>query len=477
MVKVNAILTIVLVIFFSSCDNNNNIETGNVSVREVATPFYVENNQFKKDGYTFLVHGINVAGDFKTPFFGKYGYFGNVTEANFKWMREDLGFNVARLLAEWSGIEPERNFFDDNYIEEYAKRVSWAAKYNMYVFIDMHQDVYGMGFTKYWGNGAPLWSCPLKNYEEQPDVISWEAGYLTPPVLDCEKRFWSNVDSLWYHFGESVRRIMEKFSNHPYVMGLEIMNEPFWGPWGPITFEKEYLYPFYVYVGNIIREVAPKKVIFFEPSTSRNFGFPTYLPKLNFPQLAYAPHFYFTALDFGMSYSGGATEMIKDELKMRIGEAMVHNSVPIIGEFGAWVDKESVINYLTDLFNGFDDLQMNIVQWEITDVQRKFADEINWQRWIDIVVRAYPELWKGELVKMSYDTKEKSLLIKWNTNSGDDMIVTLPKYVYNSNCLIVGDTGKISYKWINSYQIRITATTTGSISFVVRSNLRTQDEN
>ncbi len=451
-------LLILIPLILISCGGKTKEEKGASTPQIKAYPLYVENYQFKKDGYTFLARGINVAGDWKyknAP--AIYPYLGNVTEGTFRWLREDLGYNFVRMLAIWAAIEPEPNKFNEDYIKEYAKRVSWAEENHMYVFIDMHQDAYSEAFYKYGGDGAPTWTCPSKYYQDQPDMPRWELGYLTPGVLACVKRFWSNEDNLWWHYGESVKRILQPFAKSKTVVGLEIMNEPFWGPFGPDTFERKYLYRFYLYIGKIIQQIAPQKIIFFEPAASKNLGYPSELPPIPFPQLAYAPHFYLTTFYLGRTYPGDMTGMLQESMETRIGEAKAQNAVPIIGEFGAWMDRESTIKYLKDFFNAAETVKINLTQWELTDTEYRFQNSDYWGEWIKVVIRAFPEMWQGNLVKYSYDPYKLILSITWEAKNKDDMIVTLPHYIFKKQCSVNSAPDAIKWEWINKYQIRITA--------------------
>ena len=466
-----SVMLIIILLFIASCGTTSKNKTEEKRIT-VAYPLYVENYQFKKDGYTFLARGINVAGNWKVkreP--AIYPYLGTVTEGTFRWLREELGYNFVRMLAIWAAIEPEENKFNEEYVREYARRVSWAAKYNMYVFVDMHQDVYSEAFYKYWGDGAPPWTCPARYYMNQPDMPTWEFGYLTGGPVACFKRFWTNEDNLWWHYGEAIRRILQPLADNDHVVGLEIMNEPFWGPWGPETFEEKYLHKFYLYMGEIIRKVAPRKIIFFEPAASRNLDFPTYLPPLPFPQLAYAPHFYPTDFFFGATYPGGMTDMIESALRRRIGDGIALNAVTIIGEFGAWVDERSTVLYLKDFFNAAERLQLNIVQWELTDVERKFKNSEGWSQWardewIKTVIRAYPEMWKGKLIRFKYYPDKFKLHIVWQAKGGDDMIITLPHYIFKGKCNL-SPADNLAMEWINTYQIRVTAEKRGIFDFTV----------
>ena len=61
-------------------------------------------------------------------------------------MRTDWGMNGIRFVMQWAAIEPEEGVYDADYLDAVAERIGWAARRTSAVVLDMHQDVYGMGF-------------------------------------------------------------------------------------------------------------------------------------------------------------------------------------------------------------------------------------------------------------------------------------------------------------------------------------------
>lgn len=61
-------------------------------------------------------------------------------DAEFRKLR-DAGFNAVRLLLNWEGIEPVRKGeYDQEYLQSIRIVVQAAARYGIYVLLDMHQD-------------------------------------------------------------------------------------------------------------------------------------------------------------------------------------------------------------------------------------------------------------------------------------------------------------------------------------------------
>ena len=74
-------------------------------------------------------------------------------------MRDAWGMNAVRFLVLWAGVEPSYGQYDDAYIEGIAQRIEWARDANLLVVLDMHQDVYGEGFSN--GGGPELDTFPV----------------------------------------------------------------------------------------------------------------------------------------------------------------------------------------------------------------------------------------------------------------------------------------------------------------------------
>lgn len=59
------------------------------------------------------------------------------------------------------------------------------------MIIDMHQDLYGVGFG---GNGVFYWVCDESLYESYELTEPWFVNYFTPEVQACFDVFWCDPD-------------------------------------------------------------------------------------------------------------------------------------------------------------------------------------------------------------------------------------------------------------------------------------------
>ena len=53
-----------------------------------------------------------------------------------------LGFDVVRLVLNWSQLEPTAGTYSTTYLNRVAQVVGWARQQGIYVILDMHQDQY-----------------------------------------------------------------------------------------------------------------------------------------------------------------------------------------------------------------------------------------------------------------------------------------------------------------------------------------------
>ncbi|CAF4352989.1 unnamed protein product, partial [Adineta steineri] len=52
------------------------------------------------------------------------------------------GFNVIRLCLSWSALEPTPGNYSEIYLQRVEQIVQWASEEQVYVILDMHEDLY-----------------------------------------------------------------------------------------------------------------------------------------------------------------------------------------------------------------------------------------------------------------------------------------------------------------------------------------------
>ncbi|MDX1693242.1 MAG: cellulase family glycosylhydrolase [Ketobacteraceae bacterium] len=220
-----------------------------------------------------------------------------------------LGFNVVRLVLNWSRLEPEPGQINEAYIEQIRTFVNYAKAHGLYTVLDMHQDAWGKhiasdgseacGFFERsigW-DGAPAWAtftdgastCRLPGVRE-----------VSPAVATAFENFWRNREGIQDALIRVWARLAEEFADEPAVAGYDLLNEPNFGlsaGWTHTFLMGNY----YTRVIRAIRKAERRvaggfhHIAFFEPSAEWS-AFGITLWPLGFfifdPNIVFAPHLY-----------------------------------------------------------------------------------------------------------------------------------------------------------------------------------------
>jgi len=242
---------------------------------------------------------------------------------------------VLRLPVHWSGIEPNDTdppTYEQKYLDEVVKVVAAAKAADVRVLLDMHQDAY----SKYIGqDGAPLWAIvpPPEKILEGP-LGDLGARVLSPQVQKAFNTFFSRTDpagvKLRARFGKAVAALTQRFVGDPTVVGIDIFNEPATADDNLRAFDEE--------IALAIRSVDPKRLVFFEPSGTRNLFDTSKLASgpLSMGGTVYAPHVYthvFTQTDDKWLASFTIEDLRPSNQSAR-DEAESWGAPLFIGEFG-----------------------------------------------------------------------------------------------------------------------------------------------
>lgn len=307
-----------------------------------------------EQGRAVIHRGMNVTGSCKWA----EDYMPDLSDESLATML-GAGITFARVLTFWDAVEPEEGAYDTEYLallDDFLTRMDDAG---LRVMLDMHQDVWGVGFGS---DGAPPWTCDEAYYEsyEHPGG-SWYLAYLTDEVQACFDEFWADAE-LQEKFAQAWAQLAVVGSQHPSVVGYDVLNEPFWGTADQETFEEELLPAFYERVIAGIRSVddercsfgdreRPCRFVAIEPSTHVNL----LQSRLIFPDaegLAFAPHFYPTYAEEGTGFDGDLDNEVA-HLDGIIEHGQDEGIPVILGEFGIFSSHGTEHDYirgLQDLF-------------------------------------------------------------------------------------------------------------------------------
>ena len=187
-------------------------------------------------GRTRIFSGINFG--CKNILLSDYEALPNV-ELTIKQMLVNIrskGINIIRLMMNWSLLEPKPNCYNQKAFDDIANVLDIAKELDMYVILDMHQDLYSTFQKKpskrVFGDGAPYWACDTNGARHRQPRIIWASGYFFgKSVQNAFDNFWDNKvvegRGLQEHFCALWARLAGEFGNHDAVIGFDMLNEPF----------------------------------------------------------------------------------------------------------------------------------------------------------------------------------------------------------------------------------------------------------
>jgi endoglycosylceramidase len=362
-------------------------------------------------GRLLLLHGVNVSNASKSaPFFPQW------LEPDHFQMLSDRGLNVIRFLVIWEAIEPERDVFNQDYLDMVEEKVAQATERGIYVLIDMHQDLWG---PKFGGDGAPLWATLDHDLPFDPPPGEWFQKYGEPAVMQSFQSFWDNEEDLQEHFIMAWQEVAKRFQDNSMVIGYDLINEPFTGNWSVMDipqFEAEVLTPFYTKVAAGIREVDTNHIIFVEPTASKGLGLKGGIGPIGDDKVAYAAHYYHPTMDILYTYSDKQENMLQVFKQIR-DEAWAMGGPPFLGEFGFYVGFPGDTEYTEHQLNVMAATGMSFTAWSLDPCSGFLCLLSNDMKplWsLEYLTRTVPQRIQGQLVSWNYDRPVRTLDLVFN---------------------------------------------------------------
>lgn len=461
------ILSLALLCALTSCikDTQGLPEKGATTMKELS----IKGTTFVDlDGNEVILSGINLVCKDKAK-----GYVENVTEQDFKDFK-DLGFNLIRFGLIWDGVEPNPTKYDVAYLAKLKEQIKLAEKYGIYVFLDMHQDLYSVLYS----DGAPEWATITEGLPHIQGEVWSDAYLISPAVNKAIDNFWGNYEvngvGLQDYYTDMWKFVADYFKDCDNIIGFDIMNEPYPGSVGQevlggivygyaqkfmpdsqlseeelaqlwfndetrvqiladmanmdvysellsyakapnLAFEKDILSPFFDMAAKKIAEVAPDKFIMTGTSYFCNMAIESGLQRLpNAKNQVYAPHGYDLVVDTNHYdiYNQNRVDLIFATHKTTQTRL---NTPTIVGEWGAFTSHPITYELTKDLIQIFEENLWSNTYWA-------------WYRgydshpYVKALHRAYPQAVSGELLNYHYDFENATFSMEFTPSKGKTRI-------------------------------------------------------
>lgn len=135
----------------------------------------------------------------------------------------DYGANLVRLGFTWAMLEPEEDVCDQKVFDMLKGFVAELKEQNIYVLLDMHQDLFYKNVNI--GDGAPKWL--TADYKKKKPVAIWAEGYFyMRDVQRAFNDFWQNKNGMQDRFVKLWQRVTDEFAEFDNVIAYDYFNEP-----------------------------------------------------------------------------------------------------------------------------------------------------------------------------------------------------------------------------------------------------------
>jgi endoglycosylceramidase len=218
------------------------------------------------------------------------------------------------------------------------------------------------------------------------------------------------------------------------VIGFDIINEPHWGSYPAVDFERDRLQAFEARVIEEVRAAAPGWLAFAEPSASRNLGFPTSLEPFEARDVVYAPHTYDAVAEQGGGFDPAQRDGFIGNIALLREEATRLGAALWIGEYGGLGSDPQVGAYMDAAYDGAAAVAASSMYWDYgrgggyapIDADGNEVTAIT-----DVIVRPYPERIAGDPIDWDFDETDGSLTVRWTPDpsiAAPTMIAVPPRF-------------------------------------------------
>lgn len=433
-------------------------------------------------------------------------------ESMFSYLKSK-GINLVRLGLQWDAVEPECGIYDKDYLNLFSGYIDLCAKYGIYVFLDMHQDLYSAQYS----DGAPRWATVSDGKKYHKSKIIWAMGYfIDPAVHKASDNFWNNREvygkGLQDHFADMWKYVVNYYKDKKNIIGYDIYNEPcpgtdsfkifasvaakavglvvspkipkiktirkmaetsvVEGALGAVTgdifvsatsagsrlnskFTMDYYYPFLKKISSAIRQIDKENLIVIENSYWSNVAMPCLCPKIVYDDgktdenIVFAPHGYDITVDSENTNLQSPDRV--DRIFEEHKKTQDRLSCPVIvGEYGGVVPGIPDYPGLKYQINLFDKNKWSHTFWA-------FGMDFKDTPIMDILSRPYPVFVDGRIISYGVDFNSKKFKLVYDSaNENAEAEVYCPTKPKNIN-----SSSKTEAEYFDGYTILHIASAAG----------------
>ncbi len=260
-----------------------------------------------------------------------------------------FGFNFIRPVFTWEFAQPDPPPapYNEAYFRLIDAFLDKAAAHGLYVVFNFGQ----FGWSRAAGGnaGAPDWAIS-DTCRGLPGPVGSAPPQLSVRVGCAFMDFWENEVvhgvGLQDAYIDLWREVMRRYRDHPAVVMVDLINEPYGGLIPPLLLETAYLYPFYRRAAAAIREIDADVVIGFQPELYHSLGIPVPATQaIGIDNAMFLPHNY-TAAYFVQRVDPSYVPVVQDALNfadflLTTEDARVYGTPMLVGETG-WTRTTSV---------------------------------------------------------------------------------------------------------------------------------------
>ena len=247
-------------------------------------------------GRVLDLHGVNMVYK-QAPYYPSVAGFGDDDAA----FLASEGYDTVRVGIIYKAVEPQPGVYNDAYLAQIADTVRTLGRHGIWSMLDFHQDMYNERFQ---GEGWPDWAVQDDGLPAEPKN-GFPLNYLTMPALQhAFDHFWANSPGpggvgLQDRYAAAWRHVAAYFRHTPWVLGYELLNEPWPGTtWAQCVnpqgcpFFDALLTQFNKRSVAAIRQADPTTLVWYEPNVLFNSGADTRLGNVGDSHAGFAFHDY-----------------------------------------------------------------------------------------------------------------------------------------------------------------------------------------